>query len=184
MLRIGGALEGASEHPIARAIAQAAHERFAALPAVADFANLEGLGVQGIVDDGGSSHAVLVGRPRLLAEWSMYLSADLARAVADAQDQGRTAVAVGWDGTARGVLVVADAIKATWLKRSRNCGGFGLEPVLLTGDSTAVAVSVARAVGIEPGPDTVIAEVMPADKVAVIRSLQAQGTRSRWSATA
>jgi Cu+-exporting ATPase len=114
---------------------------------------------------------VLVGRARLLAEWSQHLSADLERAMAAAEAEGRTAVAVGWDGAARGVLVVADAIKHTSAEAIRQLRDLGLTPVLLTGDNEAVARSVATAVGI----DEVIAEVLPADKVDVVKRLQDQG---------
>ncbi|MFC5993865.1 heavy metal translocating P-type ATPase [Pseudonocardia hispaniensis] len=175
LLRLAGALENASEHPIAQAIARGATERVGDLPTVEDFANLEGLGVQGIVADGDSSRAVLVGRPRLLAEWSQHLPPKLDAAMTAAAEKGQTAVAVGWDGKARGVLVVADAIKPTSADAIRQLRELGLTPVLLTGDNAAVAAAVAEQVGIDPGPDTVIAEVMPADKVDVVKRLQAEG---------
>jgi Cu+-exporting ATPase len=167
VLRLAGALEDASEHPIAQAIARDATERVGTLPPVEDFTNVEGLGVQGVVD----GHAVLVGRTRLLAEWSQPLGPDLERAKAAAEAEGRTAVAVAWDGAARGVLVVADAVKDTSAEAVRQLRDLGLTPVLLTGDNATVARSVATAVGI----DEVIAEVLPADKVDVVRRLQDQG---------
>ncbi|WP_169983920.1 cation-translocating P-type ATPase [Microbispora sp. H10836] len=167
VLRLAGALEHASEHPIAQAIARRAAERVGPLPAPEDFANVEGLGVQGIVD----GHAVLVGRPALLAEWSQHLPPGLARALDEAQAAGRTAVAVGWDGQARAVLVVADAVKATSAEAIRDLRALGLTPVLLTGDNERVARTVAAEVGIEE----VIAEVLPADKVDVVKRLQAEG---------
>ncbi len=167
VLRLAGALEHASEHPIAQAIARGAAEQVGALPAPQDFANVEGLGVQGIVD----GHAVLVGRPRLLAEWSQHLPADLTQALRQAQDAGRTAVAVGWDGQARAVLVVADTVKPTSAQAIADLRALGLTPVLLTGDNQAVARAVAAQVGIEE----VIAEVLPADKVDVVKRLQAEG---------
>ncbi|MBB3084764.1 heavy metal translocating P-type ATPase [Geodermatophilus sabuli] len=167
VLRLAGALEDASEHPIAQAIAKGATEQVGDLPAVEGFTNVEGLGVQGVVD----GHAVLVGRTRLLEDWSVHLSADLERAKAAAEAEGRTAVAVGWDGAARGVLVVADAIKETSAEAIHQLRALGLTPVLLTGDNATVARSVADAVGI----DEVIAEVLPADKVAVVQRLQAEG---------
>ena len=175
LLRLAGALENASEHPIAQAIAEGATERVGDLPTVEDFANLEGLGVQGVVADGDTTRAVLVGRPRLLAEWSQYLPAELESAMTTASQKGQTAVAVGWDGKARGVLVVADAIKPTSAEAIRQLRELGLTPVLLTGDNATVAAAVAEQVGIDPGPDTVIAEVMPADKVEVVKRLQAEG---------
>jgi len=178
VLRIAGALEDASEHPIAQAIATGARKRVGTLPTLEDFANVEGLGVQGIVagtPSGGRavSHAVLVGRPRLLQEWSQHLTVELERAMAEAQERGGTAVAVGWDGRARGVIVVADAIKATSADAIAQLRGLGLRPVLLTGDNATVAASVAAEVGIDAAD--VIAEVLPADKVDVVKQLQAEG---------
>ncbi|CAN5193362.1 heavy metal translocating P-type ATPase [soil metagenome] len=167
VLQLAGALEDASEHPIAQAIVKGAAERAGALPPVEGFANIEGLGVQGVVD----GHAVLVGRTRLLEDWSQHLTPDLAQARAAAEAQGRTAVAVGWDGQARGLLVVADAIKDTSAEAIAQLRNLGLTPVLLTGDNETVARSVAAAVGI----DAVIAEAMPADKVDVGKRLQEQG---------
>ncbi|MEV4074415.1 heavy metal translocating P-type ATPase [Nonomuraea fuscirosea] len=167
VLRLAGALEHASEHPIAQAVAKGAAARVGRLPAPEDFANVEGLGVQGVVD----GHAVLVGRPRLLAEWSQHLPADLERELHEAQAAGRTAVAVGWDGQARAVLVVADVVKPTSAEAITRLRALGLTPVLLTGDNEAVAKTVAAEVGI----DEVIAEVLPADKVDVVKKLQAEG---------
>ncbi|MEW2264524.1 heavy metal translocating P-type ATPase [Streptomyces sp. NPDC047853] len=169
VLRLAGALEHASEHPVARAVAHAARERVGALPAPEDFANVPGLGVQGVVD----GHAVLVGREQLLAEWAMELPAELARAKAEAESAGRTAIAVAWDGEVRAVLEVADAVKETSSEAIAGLRALGLTPVLLTGDNRAVAHSVAREVGIDA--DHVIAEVMPQDKVDVVKRLQGDG---------
>ncbi|MCM3849205.1 heavy metal translocating P-type ATPase [Pseudonocardia sp. DR1-2] len=171
VLRLAGALESASEHPVAAAIAGAATERVGDLPAVTDFTNHEGLGVQGVVD----GHAVLVGRPRLLEQWSVPLPDDLAAVAADESARGRTTVAVAWDGAARAVFVVADTVKPTSAEAIAEFRRLGLRPVLLTGDNRAVAETVAREVGIEPGPDSVIADVLPADKLAVVERLQEQG---------
>jgi Cu+-exporting ATPase len=168
VLRLAGALENASEHPVAQAVAAGARERTGApLPVPEDFANVPGLGVQGIVD----GHALLVGRTRLLADWSIPLPAALERAKADAESAGRTAVAVAWDGEARAVLTVADAVKDTSAEAVGRLKALGLTPILLTGDNRAVAEAVAAEVGIE----RVIAEVMPEDKVETIKSLQAEG---------
>ncbi len=169
VLRLAGSLENASEHPIARAVATAARERSGALGAVEDFTNVEGLGVQGVVE----GHAVVVGRPRLLADWSQHLSPALSAALAKAQAEGSTTVAIGWDGRARGFVVVADAVKATSAEAIVRLRGLGLRPILLTGDHTAVARAVAAQVGIDA--DDVIAEVMPADKVETVKRLQAEG---------
>ncbi|MFF3788484.1 heavy metal translocating P-type ATPase [Streptomyces sp. NPDC001981] len=169
-LRLAGALEHASEHPIAQAIATGARERTgAALPAVQDFTGLAGLGVQGLVE----GHAVLVGRERLLAEWEIHLPEELARKKAAAEAAGRTAVAVAWDGEARAVLEVADVVKDTSAEAIARLRALGLTPLLLTGDNRAVAESVAAEVGIDR--DDVYAQVMPEDKVDVVRRLQTQG---------
>ena len=169
VLRLAGALEHASEHPIAQAVAAGAAERVGALPAPEDFANVPGLGVQGIVE----GHAVLVGREQLLAEWAMELPAGLKRAKDAAEEAGRTAIAVAWDGEARAVLEVADAVKETSPEAIRRLRDLGLTPILLTGDNTAVARSVAAEVGI--APEHVIAEVLPQDKVDVVKRLQGEG---------
>ncbi|MFI6704589.1 heavy metal translocating P-type ATPase [Streptomyces sp. NPDC050509] len=169
VLRLAGALEHSSEHPIARAVAEGAAERVGALPAPEEFANVPGLGVQGVVE----GHAVLVGRTKLLAEWEIHLPEELARRKAEAEAAGRTAIAVAWDGEARAVLEVADAVKETSAEAVRRLRALGLTPVLLTGDHRAVAASVAAEVGIDA--DRVIAEVMPEDKVEAVRKLQAEG---------
>jgi Cu+-exporting ATPase len=171
VLRLAGALENGSEHPIAAAITRGARDRLGELPTAEDFTNLEGLGVQGIVE----GHAVLVGRSALLQQWSQPLTPDLAAAKAAAEAQGRTAIAVAWDGAARAVLVVADTVKPTSAQAIAQLRALGLTPVLLTGDNTAAAQAVAAQVGIDPGPDTVIAEVLPADKVDVVKRLQSEG---------
>ncbi|MFF4805301.1 heavy metal translocating P-type ATPase [Streptomyces sp. NPDC001351] len=169
VLRLAGALEHASEHPVARAVADAAAARVGTLPTPEDFANVPGLGVQGIVD----GHAVLVGRERLLAEWAMELPAGLRHAKDTAEASGRTAVTVAWDGETRAVLEVADAVKETSPEAIRRLRALGLTPVLLTGDNRAVAEAVAAEVGI--APEHVIAEVLPQDKVDVVKRLQGEG---------
>ncbi|MFI6156891.1 heavy metal translocating P-type ATPase [Kitasatospora sp. NPDC051170] len=167
-LRLAGALEHASEHPIARAIATAA-AKAGELPAVEGFENVPGLGVQGVVD----GHAVVAGREALLTEWSQHLPQALAEAKAAAEAAGRTAIAVGWDGEARAVLEVADAVKPTSAEAIAELRRLGLTPVLLTGDNRAVAEAVAAEVGI--APEHVFAEVMPQDKVDTVKRLQAEG---------
>ncbi|MGC5041504.1 heavy metal translocating P-type ATPase [Streptomyces sp. DT190] len=169
VLRLAGALEHSSEHPIAQAVASGAAARVGTLPAPEDFANIAGLGVQGIVE----GHAVLVGREKLLAEWAMSLPEELRRAKAEAEAAGRTAIAVAWDGEARAVLEVADAIKETSPEAIERLRALGLTPILLTGDNKAVAEAVAAEVGI--APEHVIAEVMPQDKVDVVKRLQGEG---------
>ncbi|MEU3271986.1 heavy metal translocating P-type ATPase [Saccharomonospora sp. NPDC006951] len=167
VLRLAGALENASEHPIAQAIAAGARERVGSLPPVEEFGNVEGLGVQGIVE----GHAVLVGRTALLEQWSHHLPEALAEAKAEHERKGRTVVAVGWDGAARAVLVVADTVKPTSAEAIGQLRDLGLKPVLLTGDNEAVARTVAAEVGITE----VIAEVLPKDKADVVSGLQAEG---------
>jgi Cu+-exporting ATPase len=166
-LRMAGALEHASEHPIARAVAAAASDEVGDLPAVTDFTNLQGLGVSGLVD----GTRVLVGRPGLLADNGLDLPPHLARAIEAAHAGGRTAVVAGWDGAVRVVLVVADTVKPTSAQAVRQLCDLGLTPVLLTGDNAAAARAVAAQVGV----DQVIAEVLPADKVDVVKRLQAEG---------
>ncbi|WP_406485614.1 heavy metal translocating P-type ATPase [Streptomyces sp. NBC_01563] len=168
VLRLAGALEHSSEHPIAQAVAAGATERTGApLPTPEDFTNVAGLGVQGVVE----GHAVLVGRPQLLADAGVDVPEALSGAVADAAAEGRTAVMVAWDGKARGVLAVADRIKDSSAEAVAEFRALGLHPVLLTGDNRAVAEAVARAVGI----DEVHAEVLPEEKVHVIEGLRARG---------
>jgi Cu+-exporting ATPase len=169
VLRLAGALEHSSEHPIARAVADGALEKLGSLPTPEDFANVPGLGVQGVVD----GHAVLVGRERLLAEWAMELPEHLAHAKSEAEAAGRTAITVAWDGEARAVLEVADAVKETSPEAIRRLRDLGLTPILLTGDNRAVAESVAREVGI--APENVVAEVLPQDKADVVKRLQGEG---------
>ncbi|MFF0234596.1 heavy metal translocating P-type ATPase [Micromonospora sp. NPDC005254] len=166
LLRLAGAVEAASEHPIARAVAAGAAEA-GALPPVAGFANLEGLGVTGTVD----GRTVLVGRLRLLRERGVDVPPEVDLAVRDAEAAGRTAIVAGWDGRARGVLAVADVVRPTSRTAVARLRALGLTPVLLTGDNPTVAGAVAAEVGI----DEVIAEVLPAGKVDVVRRLQAQG---------
>ena len=167
LLRLAGALEDASEHPIAQAIAKGATQQTGTLPTVEGFTNLEGKGVQGVVD----GHALIVGRESLLAEWSLRLSAEVAAAKAQAESEGKTVVAVGWDGAARGILIVADTVKPTSKEAIAQLKALGLTPVLLTGDNEAVARQIAAEVGI----DQVIAEVLPKDKVDVVTRLQGEG---------
>ncbi|MCX5420970.1 cation-translocating P-type ATPase [Streptomyces sp. NBC_00078] len=161
VLRLAGAVEHASEHPVARAVALGAEERVGRLPEVEAFENVPGRGVRGRVE----GREVAVGR---LFE---RLPEELARAKDEAERGGRTAVVVGWDGVARGVVAVADAIKQTSAEAVRELRALGLTPVLLTGDNRAVAEAVAHAVGIEQ----VIAEVLPEEKVEAVRRLQREG---------
>ncbi|OEU87299.1 carbonate dehydratase [Streptomyces abyssalis] len=169
LLRLAGALEDASEHPIARAIARGARERAGAqappLPTPEGFENLAGLGVRGTVE----GRAVQVGRA------AGELPARLAEAMTAAESAGRTAVVVSWDGAVRGVLTVADTVKDTSAQAVRELRELGLTPVLLTGDNRAVAEAVARSVGIEPTGSAVIAGVLPEDKAGEVRRLQAEG---------
>ncbi|MEV4158397.1 heavy metal translocating P-type ATPase, partial [Nocardia salmonicida] len=167
VLELAGALEDSSEHPIAQAIAKSAREEFGTLLPVEGFANAEGLGVQGVVD----GHAVIVGRARLLADWSQPLDEKLETALAQAESAGKTAVAIGWDGKARGMLVVADAVKPTSAQAIAQFRELGLTPILLTGDNARAA----RTIGDEVGIDEVIAEVLPQDKVNTVKRLQAEG---------
>lgn len=167
VLRLVGAVEDGSEHPVARAIAKGARDKLGDLPVAEDFANVAGLGVQGVVD----GHALVVGRRQLLADWGQQLPPDLDIAMRDAQAQGRTAIAAGWDGQARAVLVVADAVKPTSKEAIEQLRALGLEPIMLTGDNEAAAHTIAEQVGVQE----VYADVLPQDKVDVIKRLQDEG---------
>jgi Cu+-exporting ATPase len=165
-LALVGALENASEHPIAQAIARAASVE-GELPAVERFTNREGLGVEGVV----AGHTLIVGRPALLADWALQLPPALDAARHSAEAKGQTAIAAGWDGEARAVFVVADTIKPSSAEAVAQLKALGLRPVLLTGDNQ----STAKAVAAELRIDEVIAEVLPADKVEVVKRLQGEG---------
>jgi len=166
VLRIAGAVEHASEHPIAQAIARAAAEA-GALPPVEDFTSLPGTGVTGSVE----GRAVVVGRPTHMADWALTVPAALADAQVAAESAGRTAVLVAWDGAVRGLVVVADQLKPTSREAVARLRTLGLTPVLLTGDNSRAAHAIAAEVGI----DRVQAEVLPRDKVEAVRALQAEG---------
>jgi Cu+-exporting ATPase len=166
-LRLAGALEHASEHPVARAIAAAVEREQGTLAPVDAFANREGLGVEGKV----AGVELVVGRPALLAERGLAMPAELDAARTAAEARGQTAIAAGWDGQARAVFVVADTVKPTSAEAVASLTSLGLRPVLLTGDNETTA----RAVAAEVGIDEVIAEVLPSDKAEVVRRLQAEG---------
>ena len=167
LLRYAGALEDASEHLVAQAIARGAKAELGNVPVPDDFLNVAGKGVRGVVH----GHAVVVGQEGLLADWGQHLDTTLSAAKLRAETAGKTAVAVGWDGRARGILVVADAVNPTSAEAVRQFKLLGLTPVLLTGDNETVANRIADEVGIAH----VVAEVMPADKVAAVNRLQSEG---------
>jgi Cu+-exporting ATPase len=182
VLRCAGAVEDASEHPIAAAIAARAKEEFVLLPAVEEFESEAGVGVRGVVQ----GRAVSVGRASDLSMGRIqrslkngpYEGADsapaefgLEAARGEAEALGQTAIAVGWDGEVHGLVVVADTVKPTSREAIAALRELGLRPVLLTGDSEATARAVAAEVGIEE----VIAEVLPAEKAAVVERLQGEG---------
>ncbi|MCZ4101592.1 heavy metal translocating P-type ATPase [Streptomyces sp. H39-C1] len=169
LLRLSGAVESASPHPIGRAVAAAATRRIGTLPTPEDFGEVPGLGVQGIVE----GQAIVIGRPQLLHAWAVDLPLRLRLAQAAAESEGHTAVAVAWGGRARAIVVMADTIKPNSTEAIARLRALGLAPILLTGDSQGVAEAVAAAVGI----DEVIAEAPPQAKVDVIRRLQGRGHR-------
>jgi len=169
VVRLAGAVEDASEHPVARAVAAGAKERLGALPAVSGFESTQGLGVRGEVD--GSD--VYVGRPVFLAERRQMRCTELDAAATEHESQGSTVVAVAWGGRMRGILVVADTIKTTSAQAIQELRDLGLTPILLTGDNERVARTVAAQVGIAEAD--VIADVLPADKVDVVKRLQESG---------
>ncbi|HKC28781.1 MAG TPA: heavy metal translocating P-type ATPase, partial [Jatrophihabitans sp.] len=163
-LRLAGAVETASEHPIAAAIAAAALDRVGTLPTVAQFRSIPGLGATGLVD----GHEVVIGRRALIERHGVPMHADIIAAFNAAADAGRTAVLVASDGRLCAVIVVGDAVKPSSAGAVRALRGLGLHPVLLTGDNQRAAASIAQEVGI----DDVVAEVLPADKAAHITALQ------------
>jgi len=167
VLRVVGALENGSEHPIAGAIAAAAHERVGQLAALEDFKNHEGLGVEGMVD----GHLVVAGRLSLLEDWRFTLAPELEQAIAGAESRGQTAIAAGWDGEVKAIFVVADQVKPTSAEAVTRLRELGLQPVLLTGDNRPTAEAVAAQVAI----DEVIAEVLPGEKADVVKRLQDRG---------
>lgn len=168
LLRFAGAAESGSEHPIATAIVAGAKERVRSLPPLESFASEQGLGVQAVIDE----HLVLVGRPRWLAEeWGIALPGELESALTSFEEQGQTAVAVAWDGEARGIMAVSDVVKATSAAAITHFRQLGLRPILLTGDNARVAQAVAMEVGITE----VRADVLPAEKAEIIRALQRDG---------
>jgi P-type Cu+ transporter len=158
LLRHAGAAEDASEHPIGRAITERARDEVDVLPPVQSFTNRAGLGVEALVDE----RAVVVGRPAFVADWGLELPTELTQARDEAEAQGQTVVAAGWDGTVRGLLVVGDRIKPTSADAIAELKSLDLAPVLLTGDNERTGSSVAAEVGIE----RVLANVLPEDKVA------------------
>jgi Cu+-exporting ATPase len=166
-LRLAGALESASEHPVAAAIVAAARAKFDALPVVEQFESLPGLGVTGVVE----GRAVVVGRRALLEDRALRPSEASSAAIAAAEAAGRTAVLVAWDDAIRGVLVVGDTVKPTSAAAVSALRGLGLHPVLLTGDNRRAAAAIAAQVGI----DDVVAELLPSGKVDEIRRLHAGG---------
>ncbi len=169
VLRLAASLEHGSEHPIARAIVAGAEAAGHALAQVEGFSSSDGLGVEGVVD----GHAVVVGRPQYLTNWSIVVGPELEAALTDARSTGATPVVIGWDGEARGILTVSDSVKSSSAEAISRLRELGLTPYLLTGDNAEAARSVAAEVGIDP--TNVIADVMPADKVAVVQRLQSEG---------
>ena len=167
ILRLAGAAEDASEHPIARAIAQRAREDLGQLALTESFTNRAGLGIEAVVD----GHAVLVGRPSYLADWGLELPEGLVTVRAEVEREGKTVVAVAWDGEVRGLLAVADQIKPTSAEAVAELRSLGLTPVLLTGDNEATGRVIAAQVGIE----RVLPNVLPHEKEAEIRRLQEAG---------
>ncbi len=167
LVRLAAGAEDASEHPIARAVAEYGRAQLGALPTAESFANQAGLGVQAVVD----GHAVLVGRPAFLAEWSVKLPDELNAQAERLEEQGNTVIAVAWDGAARGLIAVADQIKPSSAQAIAELKGLGLQPVLLTGDNERAARAVADQVGIE----RVLAGVLPDQKAAEVTRLQQQG---------
>jgi len=170
VLRLAGAVEDASEHPVGQAVARAAAARLGSLPAAATFTALPGAGVRGTVGD----REITVGSPELFAGLSLTVPASLTRAAQAAERSGRTAVLAGWDGQARAAIVVADQLRPHAAEAVARITRLGIRPLLLTGDNPHAARSVAAELGI-PASD-VLAAIKPEGKVEAVRSLQADGT--------
>ncbi len=167
LIRLAGAAEASSEHPIARALADYARAREASLPEVERFVSAAGLGVEALVED----HAVLVGRPVFLRQRGLAWPNGLEARVEALEGEGATVIAVGWDGSVRGLVSLRDAVKASSAPAVRSFRSLGLEPFLLSGDNERTVRTVARELGIERQR----AGVLPAEKVALVRELQAAG---------
>ena len=169
LLRLAGAVEQASEHPVAAAITAAAQQELGALPQAERFLAMPGLGARGSVD----GHDVIIGREYLFTDLGLAVPADLAGECRRWEQAGRTVVLAGWDGEVRGAVAVAGTVKASAAPAVARLRGLGLRTVLLTGDSQATAQAVAA----QAGTDEVIAGALPDHKVTVIRDRQAQGHR-------
>jgi P-type Cu+ transporter len=169
LLRNLGAVESGSAHPIATAVTAHARAELGSLPQAASFRAFAGLGVSGLVD----GRPVIAGRALLLQEQGVDISADLGACCARWEQAGGTVVLAGWDGRARGAVAVTDTVENSAAGAVSDLRGLGLRTVLLTGDSPVVA----RAVASQVGTDDVIAGAMPDDKAAVVRRLQAEGSR-------
>jgi Cu+-exporting ATPase len=169
LLALAGAVEHASEHPIAAAITAAAVERSGELATVTGFEALPGLGARGVVN----GHAVVLGRARLLTEQGYPIPESLEQDRRALEEQGMTVVLVGWDGTARGLLAVGDQVRASGAGAVAALRRLGLNPMMVTGDNERTAAAVASEVGIE----RVVAEALPEDKVELVRRLQREGRR-------
>jgi copper-transporting P-type ATPase V len=167
LLRLAGAAEADSEHPIGQAIAAGARQRGLELPAASAFEALAGHGVRAVVD----GTAVWVGRGKLLAEAGLLLPAALEDAAARLEAEGKTVVFAGWDEEARGALAVADTLKDGAAAAVDRLHQMGLEVAVITGDNARTAEAIARQAGV----DRVLAEVLPADKQAEVGRLQAAG---------
>jgi P-type Cu+ transporter len=169
LLRQAGAVEQASEHPVAAAISDAARAELGPLPETVCFTALPGLGARGSVD----GHEVVVGRERLFGELGMAVPAAVAGRCRQWEQAGNTVILAGWDGQVRGAVAVADTVKPSAAAAVAQLRSLGLRTVLLTGDSEATAQAVAA----QAGTDDVIAGALPGDKVAVLADLQARGHR-------
>lgn len=171
VLGLAGAVEHASEHPVAKAIASAAKAELGQLESVQQFESVAGMGTSGVVD----GKRVLVGGEALMNSRTVIISATLRSALQEARNGGNTAVLVAYDGSAKAVCVVADRPKQNSAAAIAELRNLGLRPVLLTGDNRATAVAVAEQVGIETDDQHVIAGVLPAEKVRVVADLQERG---------
>ena len=171
VLRLAGAVEKGSEHPIARAIVSAAEDELGVLPALDEFMAMPGVGATGRLD----GTIITVGREEVFRERLVIIPTVLRDALAASRERGKTAVVVAWDAQAKAVISVADQPKSTSPDAIAQLKLMGLAPILLTGDNEVTARAIAESVGIDTDEHHLYAGVLPDEKVAIVKDLQDRG---------